>query len=302
MNFTQNISLSQYATDANTQYNAVQSRLSKIESGFQVRMDGRSIGGLIGSFIFTLCWLAAFVVGAVYTAQWVYKPMLLACLGSAFLLILFMMIDTVVNVSYYGKIAGYKSTIVQLRNRVNTGRDSVKTNHDAFMASRAKGWHYPLYAGSSIPRTATAIETTMAGMESLKAGFLNGVKNVFYYITVIIFTITSCYSLFPISNRIIVGISGENLAPKTLLILNLVALAIIFVLEIIFAKGAWGASNCSVKNTTLFILLAGPAMFLALVALATLIVMLVIGLISVVLAILGFIIAAVFAFFCCCGG
>lgn len=302
MDFNQCYKVDRYSENATEQFTAMTKRLSKIESGFHTKMNGRSIGGLVGSFIGTICWLAFFVSATVISSKWVDKRLLMLFLGVTLLLMIVMLIDTIVNVSYYGKISGYKNFIAQLQHRVSIGKNSIKANHDAFMESRSNGWQHPLNVATSIPQEATAVESTVAGMESLKAGFINGAKNVFYYITVIVTTAAGCLSLFPISEQIITGISDKQLSPTTLLVLNLIAAAIVLVVEIFLAKWMWGKTNCSVNNLTLFILPVGLVFFLALIALATLLVMLVTGILAIVLPIIGFLIGAAIVYFCTCGG
>ena len=41
MNFNESITLNTYSDNANKQFNEMQSRLSKIESSFQTRMNGQ---------------------------------------------------------------------------------------------------------------------------------------------------------------------------------------------------------------------------------------------------------------------
>ena len=50
MNFNESITLNTYSDNANKQFNEMQSRLSKIESSFQTRMNGKTTGGLVGHF------------------------------------------------------------------------------------------------------------------------------------------------------------------------------------------------------------------------------------------------------------
>lgn len=142
----------------------------------------------------------------------------------------------------------------------------------------------------------------MTSMESLKTGFLNGAKNVFYYAAVVMITIAGCVALFPTGGEIMTGISGESLSGDTITTLNVIALIIVGVGEVILAKLVWSKTDCVVTNTTLFIMALGPVAFLALIAVATLLVMLVIGLVSIVLAILGVVAVGAIAIGCLCGG
>lgn len=302
MNFNESITLNTYSDKANKQFNEMQSRLSKIESSFHTRMDGKTTGGLVGSFIGTLAWLAAFIICAVMVRKLVDGTLLAITLVAVLGLVAFMLIDNIMNFSYYGKIATYRNSVSQLQNRVSIGKSSIKSNHDAFMSSKAKGWNYLLNAGSSIPEEATSIEATMANMESLKKGFINGAKNVFFYAAVVMITIAGCVSLFPTGGKIITGITGESISSDTLMILNVIALIIVGVGEVILAKLVWSKTDCTVTNTTLFIMALGPIAFLALIAIAALVVMLVMLLVGVIVAILAVVAVGAVVIGCLCGG
>lgn len=302
MNFNESITLNTYSDNANKQFNEMQSRLSKIENSFRTRMDGKTTGGLVGSFIGTLAWLATFIVCAVMVRKLVDVTILAITLIAALGLMAFMLIDNIMTFSYYGKIATYRNSVSQLQNRVSIGKSSIKSNHDAFIGSKSRGWNYLLNAGPSIPEETTSIEATLANMESLKKGFINSAKNVFYYAAVVMITIAGCVALFPTGSEIITGISGESISSDTLMVLNVIALIIVGVGEIILAKLLWSKTDCTVTNTTLFIVVLGPIAYLALVAIATLLVMLVIGLIAIVLALAGAALAIAVVCACISGG
>ena len=302
MNFNESITLNTYSDNANKQFNEMQSRLSKIETSFQTRMDGKTTGGLVASFIGTLCWLATFIAFAIMVKNMVDGTILAITLIAVMGLMAFMLIDNIMNFSYYGKISGYRSSVSQLQNRVSIGKSSIKANHDAFLGSKVKGWNYLLNAGSSIPEEATSIEATMTNMESLKTGFINGAKNVFYYAAVVMITIAGCVALFPTGGEIMSGISGESITGDTLMTLNVIGLILVGIGEIILAKLVWSKTDCTVTNTTLFIMALGPVVFLALIAIATLLVMLVIVIVQVVLYILGIVVVGAIAIGCLCGG
>lgn len=302
MNFNESITINTYSDNANRQFNEMQNRLSKIEGGFQTRMDGKTTGGLVGSLIGTLFWLAVFIACAIMAGKMVNGIVLAISLAVVLGLMAFMLIDVFMDFSYYGKIAAYKNDISQLQNRVSIGKNSIRSNYDAFMGSKVRGWNYLLNIGSSIPDEATSIEATMANMESLKKGFINGAKNVFFFASVVMVTIAGSLSLFSTGNAIITGISGESISSDTLTTLCAIAMIIVCVGEVILAKLAWSKTDCAVTNITLFIIALGPIAFLALIAIATLLVMLVIWLVGVVLAILAVVAVGAVIIGCLCGG
>ncbi|MGN1250950.1 MAG: hypothetical protein ACI4XW_12820, partial [Candidatus Spyradocola sp.] len=295
MNFKESTALNVYSIDAEKQFNEIQNRLSRIDSSFNTRMNGKTSASLTGSLMGTLAWLVVFVVCAIIAANLVHGVLLAITMIAVLGLITFMLIDNITDFSYYGNIAAHRSSVTQLQYRVRIGRTSIRSNHDAFMASRASGWNFALSAGASIPEEAASIEATMANMESLKKGFVNSAKNFFFYAAVVMVTITGCVALFPAGSGIITGISGTSMSADTLTVLNVIALLIVGVGEVILANIVWSRTDCNVTNTTLFVMAAGPITFLALIAIATLLIVLIIGLVSVVLAILGIIVVGALA-------
>lgn len=297
MTFSENISLQKYADSANQKFNESESRLSQIEGSFQTRMNGKTTGSLVGAMFGTVCWLVAFCVFFWYIRGYVDSTLSLACFGVAVALIISMLIDEIIGFFYYGKISSYKNNITQLKNRVSVGRSSIKSNQDTFMKSRSNGWHHPLSVGTSIPEEAASIESTINGTESLKGGFINGLKNFLFFTFAIAITAGGSWALFGTAGEIMTEFIGEYISYDTNPILFVIGLLITVVGEIILAKMVWSKTDCSVTNTTLFIAAVGPVMFLALVVVATLLVMLVVLAVSILIAIAGVILAGA----CVCG-
>lgn len=297
MNFSENISLQKYADTANQKFSETENRLSQIAGSFETRMNGKSKAGIIGSMFATICWAVAICVFFGFIRGYVDGTLHLICLGIALALLVTLFIDEIVNFSYYGKISSYRDNINQLKNRVSIGRSSIKSNQDTFMKSRSNGWRHPLSAGTSIPEEATSIESTINGMESLKGGFINGLKNFLFFTLAITITAVGSWALLGTAGEIMTGIYPDPIDYSTVNTLCTIGLVITVVGEIILAKMVWSKTDCSVTNATLFIAAAGPLMFLALIAVATLIVMLVMLAIAVVVAIAGVAIAGA----CICG-
>lgn len=297
MNFSENISLQKYADTANQEFSETENRLSQIVGSFETRMNGKSKAGIIGSMFATICWAVAVCVFFGYIRGYVDGTLHLICLGLALALLVTLFIDETVNFSYYGKISSYKDNINQLKSRVSIGRSSIKSNQDAFMKSRSNGWRHPLSAGTSIPEEATSIESTINGMESLKGGFINRLKNFLFFTFAIAITAVGSWALFGTAGDIMTGISGESIDYSTVNTLCAIGLLITVVGEIILAKMVWSKTDCSVTNTTLFIAAVGPLLFLALVSISALLVMLVVWVVGILIAIVGVVIAGA----CICG-
>lgn len=302
MTFSENISLQKYIESANQKFHESENRLSEIEGSFQTRMNGKTTGGLIGDIFGTVCWLVAFCVAFWCFRGYVDSTLSLVCLGIAVALIVSLFVDELIGFSYYGKISSYKNSITQLKNRVNIGRSSIKSNQDSFMKSRANGWRYPLSVGTSIPEEAASIENTINGMESLKGGFVNVLKNFLFYALVIAVTGVGSWALFGSVDGIISSITGESIGSDTLMILCIIGLVIVEVGEVILAKMLWSHTDCDVTNTTLWVAPLGPVLFLLLAVVATVLVMVVIWIVSLVVAILAFVAVGATAFGVLSGG
>ncbi len=296
-----NITIERYSDDAREQFSQTSNRLSEIESSFISRMGGRSMAGLFFSLIFTFVWVVVFMGGAYYFSAYLSRPLLIATLISLAILVFFMIIDNALSFSYYGKISGHKKSVTLLKNRVNSARDSIKANQNAFMASRSKGWSYSLKPAPSIYAEADKIETTISGIRSLESGFVNGIKNVFFYISVVLFTAMGSYALFPAAKAIMRAITElveTEIPEKTMNIICIVAGIIAIIVSIFIARAIWGGTNCSVTSVTLLSLLVGPPAFLLLILLAALVVALVMIVISIAVVLIG----GAIAIGCLCGG
>lgn len=297
MNFDNNISLQGYADAANRQFGETENRLSQIAGSFQTRMNGKSRAGILVSLIATGCWVVAVCVFFAYIKDSVNSALHLLCFGIALALLGVLLLDEITSFSYYGKIASYRDGIDQLLRRVTIGKSSIKTNQDAYMQSRSDGWQHPLPVGASIPEEADSIETAINGMESLKAGFVSKLKNFLFFLFAGSVTAIGCMALFETASDIITELGDTSLEYSTLSTLCIIAMLITVVGEIILAKLVWSMTNCSVTNVTLLVAVLGPVLFLALVAIVTLLVQLVVWAVSALLAIAALVIAGA----CVCG-
>ena len=294
MNFNESITLDTYSDNANKQFDEMQARLSKTDGGFQNRMEGHTTSDLIGSFIGTLAWLAAFIVCAIMIRKMVSGVILAFAMITVLGLVIFMLIDNSMNFTYYGNIDNYRNSVTRLQNRVSVGKNSIKSNHSAFVGAKENGWNYLLNAAYSIPEEAASIEATMANIETLKTGFINNAKIVFYYAASVMITVAGCVALFPVGSKIITGISGETLSADIIRTLNTIALLLVVVAEVFLARFVWGKTDCTVTNLTLFAVAIGPIAYMALIAVATFIVMLAIMVMYIVIALVALAVGVAF--------
>lgn len=279
MNLENNITLNNMADIAERRFEQTGKQLEEIEGGFHARMNGRSMGGLLFSFVGTTIWLIVFGACAGYFQRYVNEILLMVTTGAAAILILVMYIDDAVNFSYYKKISAYKAKVSQLRTRVNIGKDAIRANRDEFMNAGRAGWNYALNVGSSIPDEAAAVTSKMSSMDSLKNGFLYKVKNVFYYIVAVLIALLGSMALFGTAKvmmyRVALQFADKALSDNVLLIICWVATVLVCVVEFFLAKIIWSRTGCSVTNLTIGAVCIGPLMFLILIFVGMLIIMLV---------------------------
>jgi len=265
-------------------------------------MDGKTNSSLLGALAGVVAWLVVVLVGAYYVQMWVDYRFLLAAVIITGCLFVFMIIDIIMDFSYYGKIASYKNSVSQLQSRVRVGKNSIKSNHDAFMASQNTGWEFDITAAPSIPEEARSIEATVTSMESLKKGFTSGAKNVSFFLTAIAVTVVGCMALFPYGESIVMSIVDESIEYNTLFYINVIALVVTCIIEFLFAKYLWSKTDCNVTSKTLLALPLGPVAYLALVALGSLLVMLVVNIIAILVGLVAVVIAGACVFGVMCGG
>jgi len=296
MNFNNSITFDIYANQANKQLGDMQSRLTEIENGLQTRMNGKTTSVLVGSFIGTVIWLGTFVACGVYIRDMVNNNLLNIAMIIACGLILFMIIDNIMDFSYYGKITSYKNSVTQLQSRVSVGKNAINSNYDAFMESRLKGWSCSLNAAPSIPEEALTIEETMTSMESLKKGFISSAKKYFFYATVVVITVVGCVALFSAGSSVAQAITDSSLSNDEVMRFNYIALIITVIGEVILARRFLSKTDDNVTNTTLFVVAIGPIAFLLVIAAILAIIWLVVMSLAVVVG-LGMLLAIPAAIF-----
>ncbi len=284
---------------AQQRFSQTQQRLGEVEKSFEGRMNGKSLGQIAATLVLSLLWLVVFVtlfaLAKKYTYSHLYFTLQPYVIGVMALLLLLMMIDDIISISYYGRISSYRSAVLQMRNRIESAEQQRESDRSVFMAAHKQGWNMPLSIGSSVHREATGIESTMAGMESLKRGFLHKAKNIAYFAFAIVFCVVGSVALFDFGTRLVGSISDGGVSYDTMQVLNVIALIIVLVGEILLAKLAWSRTDCAVTNKTLWAVLAGPVAYLALLFVGTILVVLVVALLKLVVQIIGYVIGIVIA-------
>ena len=262
MYLDQNIKINSMADVARKTFDSTDKRLEEIESNFHSKMRGRTMVGIIGSFIGTAFWIAAFGYAAYYLYDQMNSTMFLITIGAVGLLMLVMLIDEGMNFKYYGKVSSYGSSVSQLRSRVRVGRETISANADAYLKTKDKGWNCSLEVGESIPDEATIIEGTMSSMESLKNGFLSSSKTGLYFIVAILITIVGSMALLPTVSEWLYNFF--ELSSGILQTLCWIAMIVVCVGEFFIAKMVWSWTDCDVNNITIFGAIVGPLAFIVL--------------------------------------
>lgn len=297
MNFNNSFTIQDLVTDANKKFKELQTRLNKIDDRLRTCMNGKTRVGLIFAIIFTLVWGGIFGYFHNYIKNMVNPDFLKVSFIASLVLVVVMLIDHAINFKYYGTIMQYQGRLYQLKRQLDMGKNNVSLNKDVFLKSRSNGWRHALEVGESIPEETKKIEESLAGVEALSSGFINGLKNFLYYTVTIVIMIIGSLALFNMASGIITGISGESISESTLQILCIIGFVIAGIIEILLAKLVWGATNCSVTNLTLLIIPAGPILFLLVMTLGTLLVLLVVAVVSILLYLAALAIGAA----CLCG-
>ena len=265
--------LKAYAEDAKKQFSIEKQMLSGNQNNN--RSDIKTFRLSIISLVGTVLWLAAFIAGALCVNGMVDSRILLLTIIIAGLLILFMLIDVQMDLSYFGKMASYEKTISYSLEKINKSINLIEANTISFMASKEKGWAFPLKVAKSIPEEVNSIKSIIENIERQKNETISQCKTILFFGTVVGVTVVGCLALFPVVSTNLTKLAGEPIPSEILMLINIVALIVSLIGEIILAKLAWSKTGNNVTYLTLFILPVGPLGFIALIIAVMLLVVLV---------------------------
>lgn len=302
MDYNDEVFINSYGDEAYSQLSLIQSRLTEVENSFYSRINGKTTSSIVGSLIISIVWLVVYEGSAILVKDRVDMRLLIVAIVITILLILFMLIDGIMEHSYYGKISSYNDEIAQLQNRISIGINSIETNYNMLMNTKEDGWNFSLYASKSIIEEEINIETVMTQMESLKKGFVSNAKTFFYYASAVAIAFVGSVALFPEGSSIINELTSGKASGDAVMIINVIAMLIAVIGEVIIARLVWSKTDCDVNNTTLLITMAGPIAYIALIVVGALIVMLVMFVVGIIIAIIGVVIAGVILFSSISGG
>ena len=187
--------------------------------------------------------------------------------------------DNFVKLGFYGKLLDFKSEVGSLGDQIARGKASLAADLEELLAARKKGWDMPLSIMPSVPLRAREIGEEVSRLTELSTGFLNGLKNVMYYVTGVVITVVGSLALFDLADEI-VGVEQYW---------YYIAMAVACVAEVIFMRFIWSRTHCQVTGVTMLTTLAGPVLF-ALVIAAAAIALIALGValaIGAIIAVLG---------------
>ena len=309
------ISFQKYIDSARNEFNSTKSTLSDIERDFQNRMNGESIGKMIGAMFCTIIWIAIFNV-----AYWLFHNIdevknlitislqnivLSCCFCIAIVLLMFMFIDELMLFFHYEKVSTYSDMITQLNRRVISAQTSLSTESSKLFNSKSKGWNVPIPLTRPISEESLIIKRCVNSINSLKKGTIERIKNILFFSLVVIFTGFSLWLLLEPSVRILYDVFDGDVTEKILRILCIIGMIIVLIGELFLSICVWNSSDCSVRNISLLILLAGPVLFILfaiVICLLVFIVMLLGTIIIGLLQVVGYIAIVALVLCCCCGG
>lgn len=258
MIYDNSIRLDQMMGAAQNQMVAAQKRLDSIDAALKRRLGGRSRFKLLGAVVVSLGWAAAFLAAYLFLDGHIPEPGRLTLLGVSLLLVLFMLIDELLQMKYYGTILRAQRQLSQLYRRVDQAQDALTSHLQTYLEQRDAQWEYPLEAGNSVNQKAGQITARLSGMEKLSSRFLTTVKKILYYAACAVWTAGGSYLIFSLTAAFLFE---DDLSPFTLAVMMTTAMVIACVFEILFARMIWGKTNCEVGNVTLLALAMGPILF-----------------------------------------
>lgn len=256
--------LEQMLEEAQDQMAAAKKRLRSLDATLAKHLDGRNRLGLLGAVLVSMGWIAVFLAVYVYLKGHLPEPLRLALLGVSLLLALSLVVDELIQISYYGSILNARTRLLQMRRRVDKAQKTLAAHFETYLKRRDAQWELPLTVGSSINQAAGQIAARLSGMEALSSTFLTAVKTVLYYAACVVWAAAGSYILFGL---VVAFEFLEGLSPSTITVMMVASTVIACTFEALFARMIWAKTNCDVGNLTLLALALGPVIFVVVIAL-----------------------------------
>lgn len=289
MNWEQTIDFQPMREEAAREFGRLTGQLDRTRSNLESRMNGNSTAAILGGILLSILYLAAYLylyglgrtrIGIPYLA--------LGALISGAALILTMVLDSLIRLGYYGGIQRHLDQINRLIAGLKKSESALDKDLGDYSVADLRNWDLSLNGKESISGQAERIESAVSGMESLHRGFLNGLKNVLYYVTCLVWAAAGSLALFEIARRFVDVSQGWLYAGA----------GAACVAEILLARLLWSKTGCEVRSLTVLATFAGPLLFALVIALGALVV----GLVTAALYIIGVIIVGAIFFGMCSGG
>ncbi len=275
MTFDNSFALDQMMEEAKTQMTTSVERLYSIEKTLSGRLGGRTRLSLMAAAVVSVAWAAAFAFAYFRLGSFLPEKTALPLLGVSLLLMALVVVGDFVHMKYYGTILDAQERLTCLRGRVEMGQNALSENLRAFREKQSVQWEMPLQAGASINQEASQIEAQLNGMETLSSGFIAKSKTVLYYVVCVAWAAAGSCSLIEFASSMGIMEVVADLGPEIFRGIMIAAIVISCIVEAVIAKLVWGKTDCEVTNVTLLAVLAGPVIFVALLAAVALIIVVV---------------------------
>lgn len=289
MTFDKSFVLSQMAEDARKKFETSAGRVDRIDEILDRQMNGKTMGQMIGSTVGTAVWAGLYICLYTVVCSMVTNtvPALIALIASLVTAAL-MLVDHFVKLRYYGSISRTRSQLTQIRGRIESGRNGLSADLNAFLSSRGAGWNLALNPGSPIDEDLDDVERSISTMVALQSGSLPKLILFAYYVTGLAWAFTGSLAM----EGLLYTLIGGEISQDAVAVITVIGAVIVTVAEYFIAKYLWSQTNCAVGNLTLFATLAGPILFCLLALAAGLIV----AVVSLILSLLAGLLALVVGF------
>lgn len=258
MHFETSITLRDRMVSASEHLDKTTESLDQIRQQLDSRLDGRGRGALVGAVVGASLWVIAYLAASLVAMRYVPNSFAVGALCAAEALAFALLVDNFVKLGFYGKLLDFKSEVGSLGDQIARGKASLAADLEELLAARKKGWDMPLSIMPSVPLRAREIGEEVSRLTELSTGFLNGLKNVMYYVTGVVITVVGSLALFELADDI-VGVEEYW---------YYIAMAVACVAEVIFMRFIWSKTHCQVTGVTMLTTLAGPVLFAAVIAAA----------------------------------
>lgn len=299
MTFDKSFTLSQMADDARKRFDSALSRVDRIDETLDKQMNGKSVSRISGSAVVSLIWLVAYIFLFYFVADMLTDslPATIALISSLVLMLL-MLVETFIQLRYYGSISQTRSRLAGIRGRIEADKHDLSSDLSDYLSRRGSGWNLALEPGNPVDEDLDDVEQGISGIVAIQSGILPKLRLFAYYVTCLAWAVAGSFSMEGLLHSLL----GGEFSNDTLHVMLLVGMVITVVAEYFVAKLIWSMTDCAVTNLTLFATIAGPIIFCLLALAAALVVAVVSLILSLLAGLMALIIGGAFLSGLCSGG